>query len=225
LRVLTSQESASGLTAVWARENTREALFDAMKRKEVFGTSGPRIRPRFFGGWSYPESACDEPELLAKAYAGGVPMGGELPARAAAAPVFVAAASADPGSADLPGTPLQRLQVIKGWVDDEDVPNERVYEIAGDAENGASVDLDTCERRGAGFGQLCAVWRDPDFDPERRAVYYLRIVENPSCRYSAWQCVGLAGSERPESCDDPLARRSVQERAWTSPIWYTPAES
>ena len=217
--------SPGGLTGVWAQENTRDSLFDAMKRKEVFGTSGPRIKPRFFGGWGYGQGLCNDPEMLEAAYAGGVPMGGDLPAPGADAPSFLAAAQFDAGSAQQPGTPLQRLQIVKGWIDRDGVPNQKIYEVAGDPENGADVDLDSCELRGPGSPQLCSVWTDPDFDPERRAVYYLRAVENPSCRYSAWQCVGLAGADRPESCDEPAAHKSIQERAWSSPIWYTPPDA
>jgi len=214
--------SPGGLTGVWAEENSRDALFEAMQRKEVFGTSGPRIKPRFFGGFGYAPSLCGDPSMLEKAYADGVAMGGELRESGAGAPSFIAAAQFDPGTSELPGTPLQRLQIVKGWIDGDGIPNQKVYEVAGDAENGASVDLDSCERQGAGSEQLCTVWTDPDFDRTRRAVYYLRAVENPSCRYSAWQCVALTGAKRPETCDDPMARRHIQERAWSSPIWYTP---
>ena len=219
-----ASNSPGGLIGIWAEQNRRDSLFDAMRRKEVFGTSGPRIQPRLFGSWSYPAELCGEADVVARADAGGVPMGADLPARTqGGTPAFVAMALADPGTSELPGTPLQRLQVIKGWVDDEGTSHQRVYDIAGDAHGRASVDLDTCRQRGAGHAQLCSVWSDPDFDPTRRAVYYLRAVENPSCRYSAWQCISLPESERPADCRLPQVRRAIQERAWSSPIWYTPA--
>jgi len=216
-----------GLIGVWAAENSRNSLFEAMKNKEVFGTSGPRIKPRLFGGWQYDNSLCDDHNLLKKAYAQGVPMGGDLYGKDAPShqgPSFLTTALADPGSPTQPGTPLQRIQIIKGWVDDKGISNEKVFEVAGKPNNGASVNLDTCETSGAGSPQLCSVWTDPEFDPSRRAVYYARAVENPSCRYTAWQCVGLEGENRPASCDDPRSRVAIQERALTSPIWYTPKE-
>lgn len=218
-----ASNNPGGLIGVWAQENTRDSIFNAMTRKEVFGTSGPRIQPRLFGGWDYDASICDDPELLARAYEGGVPMGGDLPAGAAAeAPTFLAMAQADAGTPSEPGTPLQRLQIVKGWVDANGMANEKVYDIAGNPQNGASVDLDSCEQSGQGHAQLCSVWTDPDFEPGQRAVYYMRAVENPSCRYTAWQCASLPQDQRPADCADPRSRASIQERAWTSPIWYTP---
>ena len=211
-----------GLVGVWSEENSRDALFTAMRRRETFGTSGPRIQPRFFGGWNYDASLCDEPDLLAKSYAGGTPMGGDLPLRPFdyAKPTFVVSALRDPGTAELPGGLLQRIQIIKGWVDDEGRMHQRVYDVAGDAANGASVDLDTCEPQGSGYDALCAVWTDPDFDPDRRALYYARIVENPSCRWNQHQCIALPEAERPSACDAPGVTKVIQERAWTSPIWF-----
>ena len=142
-----------GLVAVWAEENTRDSLFDAMQRRETYGTSGPRIVARFFGG--------------------GVPMGGDLPARppVAGGPTFVVSALRDPGTAEMPGTPLERLQIVKGWVDGEGRGHQAVHDVAAPAESGASVDLATCAVRGPGLDSACAVWTDPDFDPSRRAVY------------------------------------------------------
>jgi hypothetical protein len=223
-----------GLAVLWAEENSREALFAAMRRREAYGTSGPRMLVRFFGGWSYPANLCESSRLLETAYAGGVPMGGELPPRAGdaaadAAPLLAVSALRDPGAAGTPGTPLQRIQIVKGWTQD-DVLHERVWDAAGDPEGGASVDLDTCEPSGAGFDSLCAVWRDPDFDPAQHAFYYARVVENPTCRWSQKLCVA-----RGVRCDDPATIgeglapccavdhvRTIQERAWTSPIWYRP---
>jgi hypothetical protein len=220
-----TSNNPGGITGVWATENSREALFEAMKRKEVFGTSGPRIEPRFFGGWTVTSDLCDAPDMLARADAVAVPMGGDLtkrPAKQPGGPIFLAAALADPGTEALPGTPLQRLQIIKGWVDTDGGQHQQVYDVAGSPDNGANVDTDTCEQTGTGYAQLCTVWRDPEFDPDIGAVYYMRAVENPSCRYNAWQCVGLEGVDRPKGCDDPNPPRKIQERAWTSPIWYTP---
>jgi len=216
-----------GLIGVWAEENDRGALFEAIRRKEVFGTSGPRIRPRFFGGWELPADLCEQVDWVARADAFGVPMGGDLAARPAGSPSpsFLVAALADPGTSSAAGNDLQRIQVVKGWVDDAGNSRQAVYDVAGTPDNGASVDPLTCRPRGQGHRQLCAVWRDPGFDPAHRAVYYARVVENPSCRYSAWQCLELLGDDRPADCDDPEIPKVIQERAWTSPIWYAPQVS
>jgi len=211
-----------GLIGVWAEENRRGALFDAIRRREVFGTSGPRIEPRFFGGWAYPADLCEKPDLLAAADAAGVPMGADLPpSTGAGPPAFVAFARADPGTPEFPGGALQRIQVIKGWVGEDGALHQRVFDVAG-GDNGAWVEEKTCSPRGAGAQQLCGVWRDPDFDPARRAVYYVRVLENPSCRHSAWRCLELPADQRPSGCAHSVMQRIQQERAWTSPIWYTP---
>ena len=173
-----------GLAVLWAEENSRDALFEAMRRREAYGTSGPRMEVRFFGGWGYPEALCAASDLIAQGYAGGVPMGGDLPDAPAdaGAPRFVVTGLADPGTIDRGGTPLQRLQIIKGWLEDGE-PREAVFDVAGDPANGASVDPLTCNPIGPGARQLCAVWQDPGFDPGTPAVYYARVVENPSCRW------------------------------------------
>lgn len=219
-----------GLAVLWAEENSRDSLFDAMRRREVYGTSGPRIVSRFFAGWDYPEEICQSPDRIAQAYAGGVPMGGELQAGTGSAPSFLVAASQDPGVSGSPGMPLQRIQIIKGWIDDKGQAQEQVIDVAGDANNGAAVNTNTCETSGKGFAELCAVWRDKDFDPAQHAFYYSRVVENPSCRWSQKLCVG-AGVD----CNDPATitegysgccatdhRPVIQERAWSSPVWYSP---
>ncbi len=220
-----------GLAVLWAEENSRDALFSAMRRREAYATSGPRIGARFFAGWDYPQDLCSRQERITTAYSNGVPMGGELKsARDGQVPVFMLAATQDPGTEDAPGMPLQRIQLVKGWVDEKGEAHHRVIDVAGDANNGASVDLDSCATSGEGFTQLCSIWRDEEFDPRQPAVYYSRVVENPSCRWSQRQCVAAG-----VSCDDPATitegysgccapehRPVIQERAWTSPIWYTP---
>jgi hypothetical protein len=211
-----------GLAGVWAEENSRDSLFDAMQRRETFGTSGTRIAPRFFGGWDYPANLCLASDFVSSGYEQGVPMGGDLPPPPAGAdaPVFAVQALRDPGTA-APGALLQRIQIIKGWADADGMFHQAVYDVAGDPQNGANVDPQTCAPRGSGFDSLCAVWRDPDFDPGRHAVYYARVLENPSCRWNAWQCLTMPDSERPPSCSDETPKQ-IQERAWTSPIWYAP---
>ena len=219
-----SSNNPGGLIGVWAEENARDAIFDAMQRKEVFGTSGPRIEPRLYAGWALPVDLCERPDPLGVALASGVPMGADLPPREGeAGPAFAVWARRDPGTAEDPGGLLQRIQIVKGWVDAAGVVHESVFDVAG-GPNEADVDPATCTPRGPGHAALCGVWRDPDFDPSRRAVYYARIVENPSCRYSAWQCLALPESERPSGCAHDLMQPIQQERAWTSPVWYSPAE-
>jgi hypothetical protein len=221
-----------GLAVLWAEENSRDALFEAMRRREAYATSGPRILVRFFGGWEYAGDLCGEPDFVAHGYGGGVPMGGDLPApsASASAPRFAVWALADPGTEKSPGTPLQRVQIVKLWVEDGQA-RERVYDIAGDADENAGVDLRTCETRGDGAESLCTVWQDPDFDRATPALYYARVVENPSCRWSTWVCNAHGvDCQKPASvpsdlkpCCDPAYPKTIQERAWTSPIWYTPA--
>lgn len=215
-----------GLAGIWAEENTRDALFDAMRRRETFATSGPRIQPRFFAGWDLPPDLCDRSDYVEAAYAAGVPMGGELAPRpsAAGAPTFVASALRDPGDAQFHGGLLQRIQIIKGWVGSDGLYHQSVHNVAGTAPTGASVDLETCEVSGPGYHQLCGQWRDPDFDPDRPAVYYARVVENPSCRWSWRQCLTIPEEQRPEGCRLAVVQKVIQERAWTSPIWFSSTE-
>jgi hypothetical protein len=218
-----------GLAVLWAEENSRDALFEAMRRREAYGTSGPRIQVRFFGGAGYAPDMCGSPDFAGQGYAGGVPMGGELPAPASEAPVFAVSALADPGTLDLAGTKLQRIQIVKIWLDGE-TPRETVIDVAGDPSNGASVDPLTCNPIGPGAGQLCAVWRDPAFDPKAPSLWYARVVENPSCRWNAHACLAArvdcttpgAVPEGLEPCCDAAVPKTIQERAWTSPIFYTP---
>ena len=206
-----------------------------------------------FGGWGYPSDLCDSADLAEQGYAGGVPMGGTLGLQPGASPPrFVVSAKQDPI-----GAPLQRIQIVKGWLEGGD-PRVEVHEVAGDPESGASVSLDTCELQGEGHSDLCAVWEDPDFDPTERAYYYARVVENPTCRWTTRQCVEASydcddptreidldccdpttglnvewcqsiDCSEPESlppadarCCVPRVEPIIQERAWTSPIWYRP---
>jgi hypothetical protein len=215
-------QNPGGLAGVWAEENTRDSIFDALKRREAFATSGPRIAPRFFAGWGLPENICDRSDFAGSGYAVGVPMGAVLPDAPVGedSPVFAVSALADPGTEDAPGGLLQRLQIIKGWVGQNGEFHQAVHDIAGDANNGADVDLSTCLPRGPGAREMCATWRDPSFDRTHDAVYYARVVENPSCRWSARLCLSLPEGERPDGCTTDRLPKTIQERAWTSPIWY-----
>ena len=222
--------SAGGLAVVWAEENSRDALFAAMRRREVYGTSGSRPILRFFGGRA-DDLRCGDPDFVATAYRGAVPMGGEIgPVRGRRSPRFAVLAFRDPGTPTLDGTPLQRVQIVKGWVDAGGQSHEAVFDVAGDADNGAGVDTDTCTPTGPGNDSLCAVWTDPEFDPSQRAFYYARVLENPTCRWSTIHCnaqgidcsvpasVPAAWAE----CCNPAVPKTIQERAWSSPIWYRP---
>lgn len=210
-----------GLAAVWAEENTRASLFAGLQRREAYGTSGPRIRVRFFGGWTFDESALQAPEPATIGYRNGVPMGGFLPERGAArAPRFLVLAAKDPSTAH-----LDRVQIVKGWVDEGGESHERVYDVvASDGRErdpatgsfppvGSTVDVANATYTNAiGAAQLQAVWEDPDFDPSLDAFYYARILEIPTPRMSTYDAKAL-GIEAPEPA-------TIQERATTSAIWY-----
>ncbi len=218
-----------GLAVLWAEENSRPALFAAMRRREAYGTSGPRLTVRVFGGWSYPDDLCAQPDFVARGYAGGVPMGGELhapPSAAPAAPRFAVWALRDPDGQ--PAAPLERVQIVKGWLDG-DTTREQVFDIAGGAPE-AGVDPATCVPHGGGFDELCTVWHDPAFDPAQPAFYYVRVLQAPTCRWSTYTC-NAAGIDCRDprrvpdafaACCDASIAQTVQERAWTSPIWYVP---
>ncbi len=200
--------SGGGLAAVWATENRRDAIFDALKRRETYGTSGPRISLRFFAGDLEP-GICDDADLVASADSVGVPMG----ATWTGTPTFVVSAAQD-----VDGLPLQRAQIIKGWLEDGE-PRVEVVDVAG-GDNGASVDLDTCAVVTAGASSLCGVWTDPS-PPDGPAWYYARVVEDPSCRWSWRDCLADGAGE--DNCDTDQIEKIVQERAWSSPIWVEPS--
>ena len=218
------RNNPGGLTAVWAVENGRDAIFEALRRGEVYGTSGPRIAVRFFGGWEFPDDLCGSSRAVMHGYARGVPMGGPLPARPADVdgPTFYVRAIRDLDAPDATAAPLQRIQIVKGWITLDGQAMQRVFEVAGDPYNGARADTETCEAIGTGFDTLCTVWRDPSFHPDEPAFYYARAIENPTCRWSARECNQLSPESRPASCEDPAVPQVIQERAWTSPIWYGP---
>jgi Protein of unknown function (DUF3604) len=217
--------SASGYAAVWATENTREALFDAMERRETYATTGPRMVVRFFGGWDFVPTDARSRVPADVGYAKGVPMGGDLAAAPAGkAPTFLVAALKDPIGAN-----LDRFQVVKGWVDKSGKVQERIYEVAWagdrkpDAKTGKLPPVgDTVDVAGAtwtntiGSTELIAVWKDPDFEPSQPAFYYGRVIEIPTPRWTAYDAkfFGLKA--------DPKVTMKLQERAFTSPIWYTP---
>ena len=219
-----------GLAVLWAEENSRDSLWSSLRRRETYGTSGPRIVVRFFAGFDLDPDLCGSDRFAAEGYAKGVPMGGILPKAAGeAVPSFAVWAQRDPGTPAEPGAPLQRIQIVKGWIDEGRVA-ERVLDVAGAARSDADVDLATCTPRGAGADQLCTVWRDDDYDPGIPAFYYARVVENPTCRWSARVCVASGVDckdpakipEGFEPCCSAEHRWTVQERAWTSPIWSSP---
>ncbi|MEY4513160.1 MAG: hypothetical protein RLZZ450_5282 [Pseudomonadota bacterium] len=216
-----------GLAVLWAEENSRAALFDAMKRREAYATSGTRIVLRMFAGFDFPRDACSAANFAEQGYQRGVAMGGELHGAAGRAPSFAVWALRDPGTANAPGVPLQRIQIVKGYVANNQVQYV-VYDVAGGA-NDASVDLASCEPRGKGADELCNVWTDPKFDPAQRAFYYARVLENPSCRWHTRACnaakvdcnvpASITAGYEPCCAGYPATQ---QERAWSSPIFYGP---
>ena len=256
-RASTIQNSTGGPSVVWAEENTRDSIFEALRRKETYGTSGPHIVARFFGGWNFPADACGK-DFVDIGYRGGVPMGGDLPARTAkdtGAPTFITAAWWDENIR----TKLQQIQIIKGWVDKDGNTQEKVYTVAGTAGSAlnaeASIDPNTCKAKPElGKERLCSVWKDPEFDPNQYAFYYVRVLEEPVCRYSTLWCRTWIGVDPLDTnkCNSQLTALQnssdkkdqvkaaqgamccsnqttetflqpvIQERAWTSPIWYEP---
>ena len=207
----TLESNPGGLAAVWSEENSRASIFDAIRRRETFATSGPRIELRFFAGTGLPAELCEQDDRIAVAAESGVPMGGVT----TGTPRFFVEATRD--SID-----LQQIQMIKGWIDADGSTHEQVLTIAGDPDNGAGVDMNTCTPTGTGAGNLCTVWTDPDADPTRASFYYARVLENPTCRWSAHECIGFEPETAPAGCEDPDIETVIQNRAWSSPIWVQP---
>jgi hypothetical protein len=214
---------AAGITGVWAEENTRDAIYAAFRRKETFATSGPRIQVRFFAGYDLEIDSLNDSSSLSVAYNRAVSMGGELPVRGADSPEFLFWAAQDAKSAK-----LQRLQVIKGWLDNG-IAREKVFDVACSddgtvdlqshrcPDNGARVDQHTCAiSQGVGAGELSGRWRDPEYDPAQRAFYYVRVLENPTCRWSTWDAIKAGVPPRED------LKVLIQERAWSSSIWLVP---
>ena len=224
--IASSIMAASGYAGVWATENTRKAIFDAMMRKEVFATTGPRILVRFFGGWDFEEKHAKNRMPARIGYSKGVPMGGDLSkAPEGKAPTFLVAARRDPFSGN-----LDRIQIVKGWLDKKGNAHEKVYNVVwSDSDTrkldgkgnlppvGNTVDVENATWVNTiGDPELLAVWEDPDFDPGLKAFYYARVIEIPTPRWTAYD----AKRFRVTMTDDvPM---TTQERAYTSPIWYTP---
>jgi hypothetical protein len=217
--------SSSGYAAVWAVENTREALFASMKRRETYATTGPRMVVRFFGGWDYVRDDAFRSDLALIGYSKGVPMGGDLAnAPRGKLPRFLIRAVKDPDGAN-----LDRVQVIKGWLDVEGKVHERIYNVAlsngrkegpdGKAPSvGNTVDVQNATYTNTiGDPELSVVWSDPDFDPGELAFYYLRVLEIPTPRWTAYDAKFFGIADVP-----PEVPMVIQERAYTSPIWYSP---
>lgn len=226
VKVMDWEVSASGYAAVWATENTREAIFDAMKRKETYSTTGSRMMVRFFGGWDFEPADMYNRLPAAVGYTKGVPMGGDLTdAPKGKAPTFLVAALKDPIGAN-----LDRIQIIKGWLDAKGEVHEKIYDVVwGDGDKrkrgndgklppvGNTVDVANATWTNTiGDPELITVWKDPDFDPAQRAFYYSRVIEIPTPRWTAYDAKRLGSKPLPGTS------MMLQERAYTSPIWYTP---
>jgi hypothetical protein len=222
----TWQHEGASYAAVWATENTREALWDAMKRKEAYATSGTRMTVRFFGGWDFGAKDASARQIADVGYSRGVPMGGDLPRPPAGAksPTFLVAAMKDP----LWGN-LDRIQIVKGWVDKSGKPQEKIHDVVWSGKRkpgrngmlppvGDTVDVATATWTNTiGAAELVGVFRDPDFDPSLRAFYYARVLEIPTPRWTAYDSARFGVKMSPEV---PMKH---QQRAWTSPIWYSPS--
>ena len=218
---------ASGIAGVWARENTRESLFDAMQRKEVYGSTGPRITVRLFAGWDFQADEVEAPDFAAQGYARGVPMGGDLKSvPAGKAPTFLVRAMRDPE-----GGNLDRVQIIKGWLDAKNEVHERIYDVAvSDGRKigadgrcktpvGNTVDVPNATYKNTiGDPLLTGYWKDPEFDAAQRAFYYVRVIQIPTPRWTAYDCKRF-GIKMPDTV--PM---TVTDRAYTSPVWYTPGK-
>ena len=223
-----TQWGASGLAAAWAEENTRESLFAAFRRKETFATTGPRISVRFFGGYNLSSIDLNSESLVSEAYSKGVTMGADLLNNDDQIPEFIVWALRDMNSA-----PLQRIQIIKGWIDmNSGRPKEKVFDVACSdglepdpitnrcPDNGARVNINNCSiTSNVGSSELKTVWKDPEFKVDDKAFYYVRVLENPTCRWSTWDAI-KSGFKPREGLHE-----TIQERAWSSPIWYIPKQS
>ena len=218
------QYASPGPTAVWATENSRAAIFDAMERRETYATTGPRIQLRFFGGYTFEETDLAGRDIAGVGYAKGVPMGGDLPAaQPGNIPGFLVWAQRDPAGAN-----LDRVQVVKGWVDAGGETHERVYDVAWSDDRqpdengrlpavGDTVDLDIPSWSNTiGAAELVTIWRDPDFDRSQHAFYYARVIEIPTPRWTAYDAIRL------NAPIDKTVKLKTQERAYSSPIWFTP---
>jgi hypothetical protein len=225
VKIMDWEVCSAGYAAVWAEENTRTSLFDAMQRKETYATTGSRMIVRFFGGWDFENADSVSREPAITGYRKGVPMGGDLrDAPAGKSPTFLAAAMKDPLSGN-----LDRIQIIKGWLDAKGEVHERVYDVAwsGDRKPGADGKLPSVGNTVAvenatwkntiGASDLIAVWKDPDFDAKQRAFYYVRVIEIPTPRWTAYDVKRFGVKPLPGT------RMTITERAYTSPIWYSPA--
>jgi hypothetical protein len=225
VKVMDWEVCAAGYGAVWATENTREAIWDAMQRKETYSTTGSRLVVRFFGGWDFDAADAETRSPAEVGYTKGVPMGGDLSAAPAdKSPTFLVAAMKDPIGAN-----LDRIQIIKGWLDAKGELNEKVYDVAwsGDRKPDSSGKLpsvgNTVDAENAtwtntiGTPELIAAWKDPDFDARQRAFYYARVLEIPTPRWTAYDVKRFGSKPLPGT------RMTVIERAYTSPIWFTPA--
>lgn len=212
--------SASGLAGVWAEENSRDSLFAAMRRKETFATTGPRMKLRFFAG-DFDDEIIDRTDMVKRAYDTGVSMGGDLSLGVDQDPAFIVWAMRDPQSAS-----LQRLQMVKGWIDDAGKTHEKVFDIACAGgvevdeashrcpENGASVDVASCQWSApTGDDEMKTLWRDPEYMAGQQSFYYVRVLENPTCRWSSWDAKRAGVPPRPD------VDAAIQERAYSSPIW------
>ena len=216
---------ASGLAAVWATENTREAIWDAFVRREVYATSGTRLRVRVFAGWDFKKDEVQKPDFAKQGYSRGVPMGGDLrPGPKNAAPTFMIRAVRDPDGAN-----IDRVQVIKGWVDSKGKTHEKIYDVAVSGNRtigpdgrcktpvGNTVDVKNASyTNDIGAAYLAAHWKDPEFNPNQRAFYYVRVIEIPTPRWTAYDAKYF-NFEMPEG-----TKMMLQDRAYTSPIWYNP---
>ena len=223
-----TQWGASGLAAVWAEENTRESIFNAFRRKETFATTGSRIAVRFFAGYDLFNIDLNSESLVSEAYEKGVTMGSDIFNQDDKVPEFIVWAQRDKD-----GAPLQRVQIIKGWIDvNSGRPKEKIFDvICSDGlkpdkktkmcpDNGAKVNINDCSiSKNIGSSELKAKWTDPEFDSTNKSFYYVRVLENPTCRWSTWDALKRGFKPRED------LHKTIQERAWSSPIWYIPEET